>query len=127
MSVAQLRRSHNRRHEIADEIVAHLTTFECDLGRALESGSRLVGFLPGARTDADLSATVGQDAIGHFVISLGLISKAMESAVDGHHSLDKTRQHFRIDVSAGGDKDIIPGPVRGTSGSAQADPVNALP
>lgn len=125
MSVAQLRRSHSRRHEIAGEIVDHLTAFESDLGRALTSGSRLVGFLPDARSDADLSATVGQEAIGHFVICLGLISKAMESAVEGHQSLDKTRQSFRIDVTAGGDKDIIPGPVR-PSGMLDPDPINAI-
>lgn len=108
MSIAELRRSHNRRHELAGEVVDHLTTFEADLGRVLASGSRLIGLLPDARVQADLSAVVGQDAIGHFVCSLGLISQAMDRAVEGHRSLDQTRQHFRIQVTAGGDKDVLP-------------------
>lgn len=108
MSIAQLRRSHNRRHEVAEEIVQHLAIYESDLARVLASGSRLVGFLPDARFRADLSAVVGQDAIGHFVSSIGLISQAMEQAVEGHRSLDATRQSFRIQVRAGGDKDILP-------------------
>lgn len=117
MSIAELRRSHNRRHEIAGELVDHLSAFETALGLALTSGSRLVGFLPDARTQADISAVVGQDAIGHFVSSLGLLSKAMESAVEGHHSLDRTRQRFRVEIRAGGDKDIIPAIIRGVARS----------
>lgn len=109
MTIAELRRSHNLRHHIAADVVAHLKTFEDDLARVLASGARLVGFLPGARSQADLSAVVGQEAIGHFVSSLGLISEAMTRAVDGHRSLDRTRQHFRIDIMLGGDKDVLPG------------------
>mgnify|MGYP003578315004 FL=1 len=48
MSIAELRRSHNRRHEIAGEVVDHLTTFETDLGRVLASGTRLIRQLPDA-------------------------------------------------------------------------------
>ncbi|MCM8732403.1 hypothetical protein ACFO8O_15675 [Hephaestia sp. GCM10023244] len=108
MSITHLRRAHNRRHHVAGAIVEHLTAFESDLGRALASGSRLIGFLPDARTQADVSAVVGQEAISHFVTSLGLISDAMAQVVDGHHSLDRTRQFFGIPLEAGGDKDTIP-------------------
>jgi hypothetical protein len=94
MKIAQLRRSHNRRHELAQEVVEHLDQFETDLGRALASGSRLVGFLPGARAEATLSPVVGQQAIGHFVSSLGLISEAMEAVVAGHLSLGETGERF---------------------------------
>lgn len=118
MSIAELRRSHNRRHEIAGEIVSHLSTFEGDLARALASGSRLVGFLPEARSEADVSAVVGHDAISHFVTSIGLISQAMGSAVDGHNSLEQARRHFRVDVTSGGDKDQIP-PLREMGSPAQ--------
>ncbi len=117
MSIAQLRRSHNRRHEVAEEVVQHLAIYESDLARVLASGSRLVGLLPDARFRADLSAVVGQDAIGHFVSSIGLISQAMDQAVEGHRSLDATRQHFRIHVRAGGDKDILPALRREAAGS----------
>jgi len=108
MKIAQLRRSHNRRHELAQEVVEHLDQFETDLGRALASGSRLVGFLPGARAEATLSPVVGQQAIGHFVSSLGLISEAMEAVVAGHLSLGETGERFRVNIQAGGDKDIMP-------------------
>lgn len=108
MSISQLRRYHNRRHELAQEVVEHLDAFEADLGRALASGSRLVSFLPGARAEATLSAVVGQDAIGHFVSSLGMISQAMEASAAGHLSLGETGERLRIGVRAGGDKDIMP-------------------
>ncbi|PZU44060.1 MAG: hypothetical protein DI568_16405 [Sphingomonas sp.] len=120
MSIAQLRRSHNRRHEVAAEIADHLNTFEGDLARALASGSKLVGFLPGARADAAVSAVVGQDAIHHFVSSLRLISKAMDRAVDGHQSLDQTRQRLRVPIQAGGDKVPIP-PISAASQGFEAE------
>lgn len=116
MSIAQLRQSHNRRHEVAREVVQHLEEFEGDLARVLASGSRLVGYLPVARTEATLSPVVGQDAIGHFVSSLGLISEAMRAASAGHISLGETGDRFRIAVRAGGDKDVMPsGIVKGSA------------
>jgi len=121
MSIAALRRSHNRRHEVAGEIATHLTAFEADLAKALASGSRLVGFLPAARTQADVSPVVGHDALSHFVSSLGLISQAMGAAVAGHNRLEATRQFYRIDVTAGGDKDPIP-PLHGTVAGKSASP-----
>jgi hypothetical protein len=117
MSIAQLRHSHNRRHEIAQEVIQHLEEFEGDLARVLSSGSRLVGYLPVARTEATLSPVVGQDAIGYFVSSLGLISEAMRAATAGHVSLGETGDRFRIAVQAGGDKDVMPHGV--VTGSAE--------
>jgi len=115
MSFMEQRRSQIARHEVASEIHHHLQTFETDLGRALASGSRLVGLLPDARTRASLSAVVGQDAISHFVASIALISQAMEQAVGGHQRLDETRRDLRIPEIAGGDK--IPLPTAASAGN----------
>lgn len=104
MSVSQLRHTHNRRHEIAGEIVDQLATFEADLDRVMTSGARLVGLLPQARVEADLSRGVGQDAIGRFSASIARIGEAMEAAADGHRNLETLRRQFRIAVTAGGDK-----------------------
>jgi len=108
MSFMEQRRSQIARHEVAGEIHHHLQAFETDLGRALASGSRLVGLLPDARTRANLSGVVGQDAISHFVASIALISQAMEQAVGGHRRLDETRRDLRIPEIAGGDKIPLP-------------------
>jgi len=66
------------------------------------------GLLIGARAEATLSPMVGQQAIGHFVSSLGLISEAMEAVVAGHVSLSETGELLRVNIQAGGDKDIMP-------------------
>lgn len=108
MNFVTLRQNQMKRQELAGEVVTQLVTFEEDLGRALASGSRLIGYLPAARSQANISAVVGQDAISHFVASLGLISQAMGAVVDGHHSLDEVRCTLRIPEVAGGDKDVLP-------------------
>jgi hypothetical protein len=115
MSFIELRRHQIERHRLAEEITGLLSVFEQDLGRALASGSSLIGFLPVARNTANVSATVGQGAINEFVASLALIAQAMGAAVEGHHRLDEARSTLRIPAIAGGDKDTIPS-------AAAADP-----
>lgn len=108
MSFIELRRNQIERHRLAEEITGLLNVFEQDLGRALASGSSLLGFLPMARSTANVSATIGQGAIDQFVTSLGLISQAMGCAIEGHYRLDEARRTLRIPPLAGGDKDTIP-------------------
>lgn len=104
MSFVEMRQKQIRRRALAGEVVTHLATFERDLSRALSSGSRLVGFLPEARTEAQLSDVVGQEAIREFLASISLISQAMEQAGDDHRQLDVIRRDLRIPESGGGDK-----------------------
>jgi hypothetical protein len=59
MSFVEMRQKHIRRRALAGEVVTYLSSFERDPGRALSSGSRLIGFLPEARTEAHLSDVVG--------------------------------------------------------------------
>jgi hypothetical protein len=108
MSFMEMRQSQLHRRAVAEEIFADLKAFELDLGRALASGSQLVGQLPLARAKTNISAIVGQDVISHFVIALGYISQAMDAAVEGHRHLDQTRRAMRLPEIGGGDKDIIP-------------------
>ena len=114
MSFIEMRRHQIERHRLAEEITGLLNVFEHDLGRALTSGSLLLGFIPTARSTANVSATIGQGAIDQFVTSLGLISQAMSSAVEGHHRLDEARRTLRVPALAGGDKDPIPSARVGT-------------
>lgn len=108
MSFVEMRQKQISRRALAGEVVTHLTAFERDLGRALSSGSRLVGFLPEARSEAHLSYVVGQEAIRQFLTSISLISQAMEQAADGHRHLDGIRRDLRIPEHAGGDKIPLP-------------------
>ena len=112
MSFVEMRQKQIRRRALAGEVVTHLSSFERDLGRALSSGSRLIGFLPEARTEAHLSNVVGQEAIRQFLASISLVSQAMEQAADGHRYLDGIRRDLRIPESAGGDKIPLP-PISG--------------
>ncbi|QKR99742.1 hypothetical protein F9288_08890 [Sphingomonas sp. CL5.1] len=104
MTFVEKRQAQIQRHHLAGEVKAHLTTFERDLGRALASGSKLLGFLPEAREQASVSETVGQQAIGRLVASIAFVSQAMEQAAGGHVELDGIRRDLRIPETAGGDK-----------------------
>lgn len=121
MSFMEKRRTQLERHEIVSEIVVQLKAFETDLGRALSSGSQLVGLLPAARARANVSDVVGQDVISHFIAALGHIDQAMARAVSGHLRLDDIRRDLRIPETAGGDKIPLPviGGVAGISPSSE--------
>lgn len=108
MSFVEKRRVQMQRHEVAGEIVSRLNAFETDLGRALSSGSALVGLLPDARSRAHLSGAVGTEVIGDFVASLAFINQAMGKATSGHHSLDGLRRDLKIPETQGGDKIPLP-------------------
>jgi hypothetical protein len=114
MSFVEMRCVQIERRRLAGEIKDRLVTFEHDLGRALASGTLLVGYLPAARSAANVSAVVGQGAIEEFVSSIRFITDAMKASVAGHHRLEETRRSLRISPLAGGDKDTIPS-VRGVS------------
>lgn len=108
MGIAQLRKTVRQRDKVAADIAAGMTEFENDLARALSSGGRLTALLPMARMEADVSAVVGQDAIGHIVGSVGLLAQAMDKTVDGHNRLAELARHFRVPVTSVGDKGGIP-------------------
>lgn len=110
MSIAQLRAIRNQRHEAAAKVAEQLALFEADLDRALVSGGHLLSLLPAARADAEMSPTVGHRAIDQVGSALAMLSQAMTRTATAHRSLDETRQHFRLPVRAGGDKDDIPPP-----------------
>lgn len=115
MSFVEKRRVQIERHEVAGEIVSHLQEFEKDLGRALSSGSALIGLLPEARSRANLSGVVGTEVIGDFVASIVFINQAMGKATSGHHSLEDLRRDLRIPERAGGDKIPLPSWTTGLS------------
>lgn len=108
MSFVEKRRVQIQRYEVAGEIVSHLKTFETDLGRALSSGSALIGLLPEARSRANLSGAVGVEVIGDFVASIAYINQAMSKATSGHHNLDGLRRDLKIPETLGGDKIPLP-------------------
>ncbi|WP_326914810.1 hypothetical protein [Sphingopyxis chilensis] len=122
MSFVEKRRVQIQRHEVADEIVSHLQTFEMDLGRALSSGSALIGLLPSARTRANLSGAAGTEVIGDFVASIAFISQAMGKATSGHHNLDDLRRELKIPETLGGDKIPLPSWTEGLAEGIAEEP-----
>lgn len=108
MSFIEKRQIQIQRHEVTGEIVSRLKVFEADLGRALSSGSALIGLLPEARLRANLSGAVGANVISDFVASIAFIDQAMGKASSGHLSLDELRRDLKIPEAAGGDKIPLP-------------------
>src|SRR3546814_14317325 len=90
-----------------------------DLGRALSSGSALIGLLPSARTRANLSGATGTEVIGDFVASIAFISQAMGKATSGHHNLDDLRRELKIPETLGGDKISLPSWPEGLPGGIE--------
>lgn len=121
MSFMEKRRVQLERHQLAGEIAFHLQAFEADLNRALSSGSRLIGFLPEARTRAKVSDAIGHDAISSFIDSLGFIDQALGRVTSGHLRLDHIRRELRIPEAAGGDKIPLPS-VTGSRGDQAPSP-----
>lgn len=122
MSFMEKRQVQMQRHEVAGEIVSRLKAFEKDLGRALSSGTALIGLLPEARARAHLSDVVGMDVISNFVASITFIDQAMGKATSGHQSLDDLRRDLRIPETLGGDKIPLPSWTREPSATAPGAP-----
>src|SRR3546814_16800670 len=89
-----------------------LQTFEMDLGRALSSGSALIGLLPSARTRANLSGATGTEVIGDFVASIAFISQEMGTATSGHHNLADLRRAPRSEEGRVGKEGVSTGRTR---------------
>lgn len=83
-------------HQIAHDVARKLLAAEEAIDAALAKTAELVGFVPIARQQANVSCSVGQDAIEHLVRSISMLSEARKSIVYGHDALADTHTAARL-------------------------------
>mgnify|MGYP003579822505 CR=1 FL=1 len=90
-----------KRREAAAKVAAGLFAVEEAIDQALKRAAELNALMPGARTDANLSAVVGQDAFEGAAETFASLAKARHHIVQTHHRLEETKN--RIGLRTEGD------------------------
>ena len=92
----------------AEELANTLRAFEQAIDDSFALGGRLAALLPAARSEARLSAVVGQGVFDRVCQALTAMGEARGHAVAGHRLLDKINQQVGY-VVAYGDEQPKPG------------------
>lgn len=90
---------HQERMKIARTIADHLFATEEAIDQAIACAAGLVGYMPVARRDAKLSASIGQPAIEQVIASLETLSAARRQMIEAHKALAETSGQARIPVT----------------------------
>ena len=80
-----------KRRQIAQKVADQLFVTERAIELALKEAANLVGILPEARLEANLSAVVGQPAFDGASGTIMLLTQARRSIIDTHHGLATVR------------------------------------
>ena len=75
------------RRQAAEQVARSLFETEAAIDAAIAAAAKLTGLMPSARTDAKLSAVVGQDAFEIASVTLNELIQARRSIVQTHHTL----------------------------------------
>lgn len=92
-----------KRREAAAKVAAGLFAVEEAIDQALKRAAELNALMPGARTDANLSAVVGQDAFEGAAETFASLAKARHHIVQTHHRLEETKNRIGLRTHAMGD------------------------
>lgn len=80
----------NRQHA-AQKVADRLFAVENAIDDAVRCAAQLNATMPEARTDAKLSAVIGQDALDQAAEAFALLVQARRAMVETHHKLEETR------------------------------------
>ncbi|AMO72530.1 hypothetical protein AZE99_12325 [Sphingorhabdus sp. M41] len=97
-----------QRRDAAENVANRLFAAEQAVDEAICKMADLVKYLPIARTNANLSAVVGQDAISEAAETLSAIVGARGHLVATHNHLAKTRDQIGLQAMAMGSTDMKP-------------------
>ncbi len=86
----------NDRLAAASSVANHLFALEDAIDTALAKAGELTASIPAARTQARLSAVVGQDAFEQVAASLSRLVEARKHIIDAHHHLAETRDQMGL-------------------------------
>ncbi len=103
---------HLERMQIARNVAEHLFATEEAIDQAIARAASLIGYMPVARSEARLSASVGQPAIEKIIASLETLSAARRQMIEAHKALVDASGQARVPaVNFGGfvDKSLATG------------------
>lgn len=90
------------RQQAAQKVADRLFAVENAIDAAVRCAAELNASMPEARTDARLSAVVGQDALDQAAEAFALLVQARRAMVETHNKLEETRIRIGLrEVSAG--------------------------
>lgn len=91
------------RREAAEQIAERLFAAEAAIDAALTSAAELNAIIPVARSQANLSAVVGQDAIESAAETFAALVRARQQIVATHYRLDEAKTQIGLrTVAIGG-------------------------
>jgi hypothetical protein len=79
------------RQQAAQKVADRLFAVENAIDAAVRSAAELTAAMPEARTDARLSAVIGQEALDQAAEAFALLVQARRAMVATHHKLEETR------------------------------------
>lgn len=97
-----------QRRNAAEDLAQRLFATEKAVDEAVCKMADLVGYMPVARMNANLSAVVGQDAISQAAETLSILVGARGRLVATHNRLAETRDQIGLQAMAMGSTDMKP-------------------
>ena len=92
-----------QRRMIADQVAANLFEAEAAIDAALAKAAQLAGVMPALRTDAGLSALIGQDAVERASEAILALAQARRAIVETHKELDLAKTQIGLGAVMYGD------------------------
>ena len=107
-----------QRRDAAQQLATRLFETESAIDDAISKMADLTGYMPVARTSANLSAVVGQEAISQAAQTLSALIDARAQIVETHHRLADARDQIGLREMAMGGHGDKPPLVQGSAGLA---------
>lgn len=86
------------RIEVARNVAAHLLATEEAIDTAIKCAAGLVGYMPVARQETQVSAAVGQSAFEQVIATMSMLGEARRLIVEAHKSLADSGRQARVPV-----------------------------
>lgn len=97
-----------QRQNAAEDLARRLFATEQAVDQAICKMADLAGYMPVARTNANLSAVVGQEAISQAAETLSALVGARGQLIATHNRLAETRDQIGLQAMALGSGDMKP-------------------
>lgn len=108
------------RRQAAIKVADRLFAVENAIDVAVRCAAELTAVMPEARTDANLSAVVGQEALDQAAQAFALLVQARRAMVETHHRLQETRVQIGLREVSVGDMSDKPPPSAAGRGHIRA-------